>query len=346
MNKTFCPTAGMRLLAAILFLAGLMLATAQSLRRIPIQNNDKKNTGTGSSQRGTSMPGKREEVVFLTLEVTSDMPGSFWINDKSYPITKDSTTAIPVPVSFSFYFMSADTLFITKPERIAYLPHQKGTVQLLSLETADDYRQHLLRLSLSATESELKEQIARHMQAIGEDASLKMGMFEVSVAEYAAYMRLLESQEKTARNSACTDSSQVLTPKPTRFVWVFVKGVDWRCDATGEKLPADQYDQPVVNFSWEEAVAFCNWLSSKDPLYKYRLPTAQEWEKAARSGSPYDAPWGLDTVEIANYANTADLSLTTYVNAGKFPQFPDWRLDDRYAFTAPPGSYWPNDGGF
>jgi hypothetical protein len=49
----------------------------------------------------------------------------------------------------------------------------------------------------------------------------------------------------------------------------------------GNNYPQGQADRPVVFVSWEDAVAFCQWLSGETGK-RYRLPTEAEWEKAAQ----------------------------------------------------------------
>ncbi len=52
-----------------------------------------------------------------------------------------------------------------------------------------------------------------------------------------------------------------------------------------------QPNRPRETISWYEAVAYCRWLSDRHG-YEIRLPTEEEWEKAARGADGREYPWG------------------------------------------------------
>ena len=72
---------------------------------------------------------------------------------------------------------------------------------------------------------------------------------------------------------------------------------DRYCEATGKDKPNDQGwgrgKRPVINVSWDDALAYCIWLSEQTGQ-PYRLPTEAEWEYAARAGTETAYWWGDD----------------------------------------------------
>jgi len=58
----------------------------------------------------------------------------------------------------------------------------------------------------------------------------------------------------------------------------------------------------VVNVSWNDAAAFCQWLSGKEGK-EYRLPTEAEWEYACRAGSTTRYTFGDDEGKPSRVSN-------------------------------------------
>jgi formylglycine-generating enzyme required for sulfatase activity len=115
---------------------------------------------------------------------------------------------------------------------------------------------------------------------------------------------------------------------------VTFKEYDSFCDDTNRTKPHDEEwgrdQRPVINVSWWDAIAYCNWLSEKEKLPKaydnngnlldkdgrtttdpskvigYRLPTEAEWEYAARGGNlSKDYKYaGSDTVDDVAWYNS------------------------------------------
>jgi formylglycine-generating enzyme required for sulfatase activity len=113
-------------------------------------------------------------------------------------------------------------------------------------------------------------------------------------------------------------------------------------------------DHPVVNVSWEDATAFCRWLTARERNERlisqkqtYRLPTDLEWSRAVglddESGATPEArdlgvagvyPWGRDWPPPAGAGNyTGEETGSDEAIRG---------YQDGFQWTSPVGSFSPN----
>jgi sulfatase modifying factor 1 len=162
-----------------------------------------------------------------------------------------------------------------------------------------------------------------------------MGVYPVTKGQFAAFVKdegYQTDAEKDGQGgwgyNAATRKDEGRDPK---YTW---KNTGW------EQTDA----HPVVNVTWNDANAFCAWLSKKEGK-TYALPTEAEWEYACRAGTTTRFWCGGTDASLKGNANIADTSLKGKLDAdyAKNWAFVSW--DDDYAFTSPVGSFKPNPWG-
>jgi formylglycine-generating enzyme required for sulfatase activity len=145
-----------------------------------------------------------------------------------------------------------------------------------------------------------------------------MGKYEVTVGEFRRFVKASGYKTDAEKKGSC-------------YTLGNNEGASWR-DPHFSQSDA----HPVVCVSWNDSVAYAEWLSTQTGQ-TYRLPTEAEWEYAARAATNTVRYWGNDPDKACVYANVADQTAKQ-----KYSNWTIHNCTDGYVHIAPVGKFKPN----
>lgn len=186
----------------------------------------------------------------------------------------------------------------------------------------------------SDREAGLHEQ-PQHLEKI--ESPFYIGAYEVTVAQFRQFVSATGYETEAERDGVggwgFDQSTRRFDRAGTRYTWK-----DTGFEQKGQ--------HPVVNVSWNDCIAFCEWLSGEDGSRVFRLPTESEWEYSARGGTSSIYSHGDNRRRLVGKENLADQSIVSVLAPEErniIDQAAPWT--DRYSFSAAVGSFKPNPFG-
>jgi formylglycine-generating enzyme len=179
-------------------------------------------------------------------------------------------------------------------------------------------------------EDELKKWFAaeRPVHQVQISRPFYLGRYEVTKGQFKAFViaasYVTDAERDGSKGGWGWDREKKEFARQSKFNWR-----DWGVDQID--------DAPVVNVSWNDAVAFCEWMSREEKRV-YRLPTEAEWEYACRAGTKDGYYSGNDPEDLTKVGNVADARMKE-----ELPKRTDTlKSRDGFAFLAPVGKFTPN----
>jgi formylglycine-generating enzyme required for sulfatase activity len=183
------------------------------------------------------------------------------------------------------------------------------TCPLMKVLAAGDFQQ-----GTPAGADALAFEMPQHKVSIAH--AFAAGVYDVTVGEYSQFV----AATGVGANGCTTyDGAWRVTPTVT-----------WR-----NAIESQTSSHPVSCVSWQDAKDYAAWLSHTTHQ-TYRLPSASEWEYAARAGSAAPVPW-TTPAEACSYANVADQTAAQHYRG--------WKVlpcADEFVQSAPVGSFKAN----
>ncbi len=164
-------------------------------------------------------------------------------------------------------------------------------------------------------------------------SSFYMAKYEVTVAEFEGFIDAsgYKTDAEKGGLSYFWDGRR----------WERKSGVNWKCDEKGNIRSQSEYNHPVIHVSWNDAIAYCKWLSQETGK-NYRLPTEAEWEYAAGNGVKHtEYSWGDGMPSGKRGGNVSDeTAKKIFSDRAIFDGY-----SDGYVYTASVGQFNPNNFG-
>ncbi len=144
------------------------------------------------------------------------------------------------------------------PEMVRIVGHKKRASSFFITEGFDE-------------DAEVDDYDYDFSKGFNEVKSFSIGKYEVTLREFEAFVAAtgyITSAEKKGYSNGIKErdygSSMVFQQMPK---------VNWRHNEFGRLRSQNEYNCPVIHVSWEDADAYCKWLSRKTGK-KFRLPTS------------------------------------------------------------------------